>query len=216
MQNSAEEAPRDSTLAERTQRYADTGSSRAFHEALHAVYVPSHQMQAPLRSADGSTPLADKTNILNRLAEHYGTLFNDVRSVEDASIDNIQQQPVKPELDEPPFLEEVQTAVKKMEVHKAPGIDGVPTEVYKHGGDQLIFTLCRKKGVVPGDLRDAVIVFLYKNKGKGQTVQLQRSDLAVHRGKNPSPCSTGQTQSSCSRRGPPREPGWIQCQLWHH
>ena len=131
-----------------------------------AVYVPSHQMQAPLRSADGSTLLADKTNILNRWAEHYGTLFNDVRSVEDASIDNIQQQPVKPELDEPPFLEEVQTAVKKMEVHKAPGIDGLPTEVYKHGGDQLIFTLCRKKGVVPGDLRDAVIVFLYKNKGE--------------------------------------------------
>ena len=84
----------------------------------------------------------------------------------------MQQQPVKPELDEPSFVEEVQTAVKKMKVQKAPGIDGLPAEVYKHGGDQLLekltslFTLCWKEGVVPGDLRDAVTVSLYKNKGE--------------------------------------------------
>ena len=114
--------------------------------------------------------LTDKTDILNRWAEHYGTLFGDVRSVEDASIDNIQQRPVKPELDESPFLEEVQTSVKKMKVHKAPGIYDLPVVVYKLGGDKLlekltsIFTLCWKKGVVQGNLRDAVIVSLYKNK----------------------------------------------------
>ena len=51
-------------LAERTQRYADMGDMRAFYEALKAVYGPSHQIQAPLRSSDGSTMLADKEAIL--------------------------------------------------------------------------------------------------------------------------------------------------------
>ena len=59
-----------------------------------------------------------------------------------------------------------------MKVHKAPGIDGHPAEVYKHGDDHLLekltslFTLCWKNGVVLRDLRDAVIVALYKSKGE--------------------------------------------------
>ena len=136
-------------------------------------------MQALLYSADGLTHLTDKTDILNCWAEHYETLFGVAHSVEDTSIDNIHQQPVKPELGQPLSLEEVQTTVKKMKVHKVPGIDGLPVEVYKHGGDQLLekltSPLCWKKGVVPGDLRDAVTVSLYKNKG-------EKSDGSNYRG----------------------------------
>ena len=57
-------------LAERTQRYADMGDMRAFYEALKAVYGPSHQIQAPLRSSDGSALLTDKEAILQRWSEH--------------------------------------------------------------------------------------------------------------------------------------------------
>ena len=58
-------------LAERAQRYADIGDMRAFYEALKAVYGPSHQIQAPLRSSDGSTLLTDKEAILQRWSEHF-------------------------------------------------------------------------------------------------------------------------------------------------
>ena len=44
-----------SGLAERTQGYADMGDMRAFYEALKALYGPPHQIQAILRSSDGST-----------------------------------------------------------------------------------------------------------------------------------------------------------------
>ena len=50
-------------LAERTQRYADMGDMHAFYEA-QAVYGTPHQIQAPLRSSDGSTLLKDKEAIL--------------------------------------------------------------------------------------------------------------------------------------------------------
>ena len=71
--------------------------------------------------------MTDKTDIFNRWAEHYGTLFGDVRFGKDASIDNIQQQPVKPEIDKPPSLKEVHTAVKKMKVHKCSWHRGPPS-----------------------------------------------------------------------------------------
>ena len=64
-------------LAERTQRYADMGDMRAFYEALKAVYGPSHQIQAPLRSSDGSTLLTDKEAILQHWSEHFEGLFCD-------------------------------------------------------------------------------------------------------------------------------------------
>ena len=58
-------------LAEKTQRYADMGDMRAFYEVLKAVFGPSHQIQAPLRSWDGSTLLTDKEAILQRWSERF-------------------------------------------------------------------------------------------------------------------------------------------------
>ena len=64
-------------IAERTQRYADMGDMRAFFQALKVVYGPSHQIQAPLRSSDGSTLLTDKEAILQCWSEHFEGLFSD-------------------------------------------------------------------------------------------------------------------------------------------
>ena len=64
-------------LAERTQRYADMGGMPASYEAQKAVYGPSHQIQAPLRSSDGSTLLTDKKAILRRWSEHFEGFFSD-------------------------------------------------------------------------------------------------------------------------------------------
>ena len=51
-------------LSERTQQYADMGDMCAFYVALKAVYGPSHWIQAPLHSSDGSTLQIDKEAIL--------------------------------------------------------------------------------------------------------------------------------------------------------
>ena len=58
----------------------------------------------------------------------------------------------------------------QLEMGKSPGIDGIPAEVYQRGGEtvlnklQDLFTNCWEKGTLLQDLRDAVIVSLYKNK----------------------------------------------------
>ena len=64
-------------FAERTQWYADMDDICAFYEALKAVCVPSHQIQAPLHSLDESTLLTDKEAILQRWSEHFQGFFSD-------------------------------------------------------------------------------------------------------------------------------------------
>ena len=162
-------------------RLPDLGGTRSFFEALKAVHGLSHQIQAPLRSADGSTLLTDKDAIMHRWSEHFSSLFSDKRKVEESSLPRIPKAEVKTELDVLPTLEEVKKAVRQMNPGKSPGIDGIPAEVYQYGGEKVtvclhdLFTKCWEQGLVPQDLRDAIIVSLYKNKGV-------KSDCSNYRG----------------------------------
>ena len=80
------------------------------------------------------------------------------------------QVDVKLELDDPPTHGDTRKATMQLKVGKSPGIDGIPAEVYQHGGEavldklQDLFTNCWEKGTLPQDLKGAVIVSLYKSK----------------------------------------------------
>ena len=98
--------------------------------------------------------------------------------MQESSLNKIPQMDVKLQLDDPPTREEIRKATMQLKVGKSPGIDGIPAEVYQYGGEavldklQDLFTNCWEKGTLLQDLRDAVIVSLYKNKGeKVQTIE---------------------------------------------
>ena len=90
--------------------------------------------------------------------------------MQESSLAEILQ--VNVELDDPATPAEIRKATMQLKVGKSPGIDGIPAEVYQYGGEavldklQDLFTNCWEKGTLPRDLRDAVIVSLYKNKGE--------------------------------------------------
>ena len=92
------------------------GDMRAFYEALKAVYEPSHQIQALLRSSDGSSLLTAKKSILQRWSEHPEGLYNDRRAVQESSLAKIPQVSVKLELDGPPTREEIRKATMQLKV----------------------------------------------------------------------------------------------------
>ncbi|CAH1270878.1 Hypp4486 [Branchiostoma lanceolatum] len=144
-------------LAEEIQVCADNGDYRGFYEALKAVYGPTHQLVAPLRSTDGT--------------------------VDDSALQWIPQEPMKEELDLASTLEEVIKALDQQKSGKAAGVDGIPPEVWKHGGaplhsklhELLVHVRCWEDGKLPQDLRDAVIITLHKNKG-------EKADCSNYRG----------------------------------
>ena len=168
-------------LAVKTQLCADTGNIRGFYEALKAVYGATFRVQSPLRSADGEALLTDKASILSRWSEHFEELFSANRTVQDSALLRVPQQPVKLELDEFPTMVETTKAIEQLKSGKAAGVDGIPPEIWKHGGPALhtklheLFVCCWEQGKLPQDLRDAVIVTLYKNKG-------EKSDCSNYRG----------------------------------
>ena len=78
-------------------------------------------------------------------------------------------------------MEELSKAINRLSCGKAPGSDGIPSEVLKSGKPALLQPLhdllchCWEQGYIPQDMHDANIVTLYKNKG-------DRSDCNSYRG----------------------------------
>ena len=76
-----------------------------------------------------------------------------------------------PHLDELHKIDELLSAIKSISIRKAPGRDGISPVLIKVAVDALANHLldflhqCWEEGKVPQDMKDNVIVTLYKNKG---------------------------------------------------
>ncbi|BHF82989.1 hypothetical protein SprV_0802613000 [Sparganum proliferum] len=157
--------------AEEIQGYADRNEWKNLLLAIKAVYGPPTKGTAPLLSADGSTLLTEKTQILQRWAEHFRGVLNRPSAISDAAIDRLPQVETNVDLDLPPSLQETIRAVQQLSSGKAPGSDAIPAEIYKHGGPQLmdhltaLFQEMWRQGEVLQDFKDATILHLYKRKG---------------------------------------------------
>ena len=158
--------------AGQVQTAADAGDTRRLHSLLNEVYGPRCSSISPLKSADGSKLIKDPQGILNRWKEHFDNLLNRESVVDFSFLDQLEQSEVKCVLDEAPTLEEVECAISKLKTGKSPGIDGIPPELLRYGGPVLYKALCAvihdvwEIGEVPQDWRDAIMVVLYKGKGK--------------------------------------------------
>ncbi|BHF65787.1 hypothetical protein SprV_0200880000 [Sparganum proliferum] len=154
-----------------------TDNKAAFYRT---VYGPPTKGSAPLLSADGSTLLTEKTQILQRWAEHFRGVLNRPSTISDAAIDRLLQVETNVDLDLPPSHQETIRAVQQLSSGKAPGSDAIPAEVYKYGGPQLmdhlsaLFQEMWRQGEVPQDFKDATIVHLYKRKGNRQVCDNHR------------------------------------------
>ncbi|BHF82588.1 hypothetical protein SprV_0802572700 [Sparganum proliferum] len=106
--------------AEEIQGYADRNEWKNFFAAIKAVYGPPTKGSAPLLSADGSTLLTEKTQILQRWAEHFRGVLNRPSAISDAAIDRLPQVETNVDLDLPPSLQETIRAVQQLSSGKAP------------------------------------------------------------------------------------------------
>nr|VZI47771.1 unnamed protein product [Spirometra erinaceieuropaei] len=166
--------------AEEIQGYADRNEWKNFFSAIKAVYGPPTKRTAPLLSADGSTLLTEKMQILQRWAEHFRGVLNRHSAISDAAIERLPKVENNVDLDLPPSLQETIRAVQQLSSGKAPGSDAIPAEFYRHGGPQLmdhltaLFQEMWRQGEVPQDFKDATIVHLYKRKGNRQVCDNHR------------------------------------------
>ena len=163
-----------SNKADEIQGYADSHDSKRFYDALKTVYGPQHSGATPLLSADEANLLTEKFMILERWAEHFEAVLNRPASINDQAIARLPQVEANNSLDDPPTVLEVEKAVKQLSDGKAPGSDGIPSEIYKCGSETLtrklteLFLLIWDQQVIPQEFKDATIIHLYKRKGNRQ------------------------------------------------
>ena len=90
---------------------------------------------------------------------------------------------VKLELDDPPTCEEVRKATMQLKVGKPPGTNGIPANVYQHGGEAVLNTLqiCSpivgRNGLYCRTSRMQSMSLCTKTRQKNQTVQTTEASL---------------------------------------
>ncbi|BHF60250.1 hypothetical protein SprV_0100321300 [Sparganum proliferum] len=159
---------------EKIQGYADRNKWKNYFSGIKAVYGPPTKATAPLLSVDGSTLLTEKTQILQRWAEHFRGVLNRLSTISDAVIARLSQVETYADLDLPPCLNKTIGAAQPLFIRKAPGANATPDEIYKQGGPLLMdhlmafFQEMWRQGEVTQNFKDATIVHLYKRKGNHQ------------------------------------------------
>ncbi|BHF84886.1 hypothetical protein SprV_1002803800 [Sparganum proliferum] len=88
--------------AEEIQGYVDRNEWKNFFSAIKAVYGPPTKGTAPLLSADGSTLLTEKAQILHRWTEHFPGVLNRPSGISDAAIYCLPQVETNVDVDLPP------------------------------------------------------------------------------------------------------------------
>jgi len=124
--------------ANEIQFYADTNETQKFYDAAKAAYGPRHHSVHRVRTKDGVTLIKDQQGILSRWAEHVSELLNCINPTDPTFIELIPQLPIigLPDLEQSPTFHEVHVAMKGLKNNKAAGPEGLPAEVFKHGGYQ--------------------------------------------------------------------------------
>ncbi|BHF58015.1 hypothetical protein SprV_0100096400 [Sparganum proliferum] len=88
--------------AEEIKGYADRNEWKNFIAAVKAVYGLTAKETDPLLSTHGSTLLTEKTQIIQRWAEHFRCVLNRPSIISDAAIARLPQVETKADLNPPP------------------------------------------------------------------------------------------------------------------
>ena len=143
-------------------------NTKLFHKLITEMHGPRKISFSPLKSADGNTILRQPKDIRERWREHYSELLNRNPTVDDDILDQLEQAPVKVNLDLTPDLEEILKALTKLATGKAPGMDGISVELLMHGGERMHEMLLQVISFVwnnesPQDWKDAILVNIFKS-----------------------------------------------------
>ena len=123
------------------QRAADSNNMKGFYNGLKEVWGPKQKGPVQLKSTDGMETFSDSKRVVARWSEHFQKLVNVPGDIDHEALDNIPQRIIKTSLDEIPTMDEMARAITGLKDGKAPGGDGIPAEVWKHGGDNLFSRL---------------------------------------------------------------------------
>jgi exonuclease III len=120
-----------------------TGNSKKAYETLRNL-TKSQQMPVSVIDDSNGKLLTERTEVLGRWTEYCIELYNhkinpDTGILQNKLVRELNSLPVMPS--------EVEEAVRSLKGDKSPGVDDVPAELLKHGGEAvstILTTICKK------------------------------------------------------------------------
>ncbi|CAH8591003.1 unnamed protein product [Dicrocoelium dendriticum] len=107
--------------------------------------------------------------------KRFDCLLNNRSEIDWPTLNGLKQHDVKADLADTPTLDETQRALAQLRNGKCARADGIPPEVLKHGGPawltalhHLVQRVWINVEEVPPELKDALVLPLYKGKGSKQ------------------------------------------------
>ena len=97
---------------------------------------------------------------MERWVEHFKEPYSTENTVSETAINAIEELPIMHELDSLEREAELDQAIVLLHNEKAPGSDGIPSEVLKFGGPLLRHKLyellchCCREGLIPQSMRN--------------------------------------------------------------
>ena len=145
-------------------------NKKMFWKEVNSQSKVKEQMDMRIKDIDGNM-VTEKNDVKRRWREYFEDLLNvdngRVAELMDARIRVDGNERMEMEV----TVEDVRKAVKKLKKGKAPGVDGITSEMLCSGGSCVLEWLarvcktCLIEGRVPRDWKRAIVVPLYKGKG---------------------------------------------------
>ena len=161
-------------LLDVVEKHLNTGDSKPAFRALKQLRSKSSPRMSSVKAVDGGL-LTDPAECRDRWAEYFEELFMAPPPAQQLDTGGVSVRAASPSLsDDLPTLEETQRAVDKLKAGKAAGICGIPGELLKAGGADVIkglhSVLCAvwESGIIPPDWIKGLVVPIWKGKGDQQ------------------------------------------------
>ncbi|CAH8572038.1 unnamed protein product [Dicrocoelium dendriticum] len=160
--------------AKQMECYAERRQHKEFFDSLKAVYGPRLELLRTLIDGNSGATCTQTADIMQVWRKHFDCLLNNRSEIDWPTLNGLKQHDVKADLADTPTLDETQRALAQLRNGKCPGGDGIPPEVLKHGGPALLTALHHLvqrmwiEEEVPPELKDALVLPLYKGKGSKQ------------------------------------------------
>ena len=122
---------------------------------------------------------------MERWVEHYCNLYSRENTVTPSALGAIKCMPIMEELNAEPTTDELSKVIDCLAAGKATGSKNIPPYLIKHCKTTLLHPLhkvlcqCWREGAVPQDIRDDMIITLYKNKGERRDCNNYRGILLL-------------------------------------
>ena len=120
---------------EKLEELGQQNQSRLFYRDINRLRKIFKPRLTICKSKNGNIN-TEKDDILNRWKDHFHKLLNSVE--QEQELLRMQDHRDTNEEDSPPKIEEVEMAIQKLKKRKAPGMDNIPAELFRYGGNEIV------------------------------------------------------------------------------